>query len=228
MRVPQSKQPPRARPRRDGRARPAVCDRPKIGKEAIRLARRREKQVGTHGQVCGLFPHVFRHHQHSERVRILTRLHSCSLGGKTALLDWQAAIAVTSRYARDAASGPLDKKTHFSHLNAPSLRVHQSRGLPARRAGIHFPPGQWRLPGGCSNRKVSQFRPPALCFAVAPRRAALIETYRAAGRVDGTGTAIAKGATRVFVGIFLRPAALTHARPFVTLGAIRPPGVERI
>lgn len=157
MRVPQSKQPPRARPRRDGRARPAVCDRPKIGKEAIRLARRREKQVGTHGQVCGLFPHVFRHHQHSERVRILTRLHSCSLGGKTALLDWQAAIAVTSRYARDAASGPLDKKTHFSHLNAPSLRVHQSRGLPARRAGIHFPPGQWRLPGGCSTEKPRGF-----------------------------------------------------------------------
>ena len=113
--------------------------------------------MGTHGQVCGLFPHVFRHHQHSERVRILTRLHSCSLGGKTALLDWQAAIAVTSRYARDAASGPLDKKTHFSHLNAPSLRVHQSRGLPARRAGIHFPPGQWRLPGGCSTEKPRGF-----------------------------------------------------------------------
>ena len=37
-------------------------------------ARHREKQVGTHGQICGLFPHVFRHHQHSEGVRILTRL----------------------------------------------------------------------------------------------------------------------------------------------------------
>ena len=75
---------------------------------------------------------------------------------------------------------------------------------------------------------VSQFRPPALCFAVAPRRAALIEAYRAAERVDGTGTRIARGAKRVFVGIFHRPAALTRARPFVTLGAIWPPGVGRI
>jgi len=75
---------------------------------------------------------------------------------------------------------------------------------------------------------VSQFRPPALCFAVAPRRAALIEAYRAAERVDGTGTRIARGAKRVFVGIFHRPAALTRARPFVTLGAIWAPGVGRI
>ena len=65
-------------------------------------------------------------------------------------------------------------------------------------------------------------------LAVAPRRAALIEAYRAAERVDGTGTRIARGAKRVFVGIFHRPAALTRARPFVTLGAIWAPGVGRI
>ena len=204
MRVPQSKQPPRARPRRDGRARPAVCNRPKIGKEAIRLARRREKQVGTHGQVCGLFPHVFRHHQHSERVRILTRLHSCSLGGKTALLDWQAAIAVTSRYARDAASGPLDRKTHFSHLNAPSLRVHQSRGLPARRAGIHFPPGQWRLPGGCSNRKAPRFPNSAHPRSASrSRRAALLSSRRIAPLNGSMGPAHgSRGVPSVFSWAF--------------------------
>lgn len=95
-------------------------------------------------------------------------------------------IAVTSRYARDAASGPLDKKTHFSHLNAPSLRVHQSRGLPARRAGIHFPPGQWRLPGGCSNRKAPRFPNSAHPRSASrSRRAALLSSRRIAP-LDGS------------------------------------------
>ena len=66
----------------DARARPAVCDRPKIGKNSW----------AHMGRFAG-FPTHFPPASAQRKVRILTRLHSCSSGGKTALLDWQAAAS---------------------------------------------------------------------------------------------------------------------------------------
>ena len=165
--------------------------------------------MGTHGQICGLFPHVFRHHQHSEGVRILTRLQLVrwQVGRENCPLDWQALRRghFSIRAGRSVRSS--GQKTPLFSLECPFPACASTSRPPCAPRRHPLPARSMAPPRWVFQQKspaVPQFRSPALCSR--SRHAALLSSRRIAPLDGSMGPAHgSSGCHACFRGHFSSP-----------------------